>query len=398
MEQNRGNMRIPNDSGYHALRAITLAALSGALGACSSDDSSEDTQNSQSLNADAVIFGEDGTSDGTSSSVPGYFSGTACAGQSAGAEAAPAVLQLLVDTSGSMDQNAPGARGSKWTVTRRALLDAVQGMPGDTSVGVVFYPNVENDSEPCIAEQTAVTAASLDDDGSAQRRRIQQAFARQNPEGGTPTHDAYRYALTQVEATQAVGSRFVVLITDGIPTYSLGCQGTGRPQDAVDVGPMIVEAAAAALRGVRTFIIGSPGSEDARQDLSRMAQAGGTARAQCSHDGPSFCHFDMTSESDLGTGLESALGIISGVALSCQYGVPLAPAGSTLDPGKVNVLFTPPGGAQELIGQSSDGSCSEGWEYSQDQRQIRLCGSTCERVQSLEGNLTLQFGCDTELR
>jgi hypothetical protein len=288
-------------------------------------------------------------------------------------------------------------------VTRRAVLGAINGMPADTSLGVVFYPNRENnddDDGQCIDRQTAVPIEALDDAGSQQRQRIQQAFQRQNPEGGTPTHDAYQYAVSDMSATSAVGARFMVLITDGIPTFSLGCDDSNRQEqnDAVDPTPLIAEAAATLARGVRTFVIGSPGSDDARESLSRMAEAGGTATAQCSHTGPNFCHFDMTRETDLEAGLQGALGIIAGVALTCRYSVPQAPLGAMLDPGKVNVLFTPPGGSQELIGQSLEPGCSEGWAYSGDQTQIQLCGATCERVQASDGSLTLQFGCATELR
>jgi len=106
----------------------------------------------------------------------------------------------------------------------------------------------------------------------------------------------------------------------------------------------------------------------------------------------------MTREQDLSAGLTNTLGIIAGVALGCRYSVPVAPDGATLDPGKVNVLFTAPDGVEELIGQSLDSGCSEGWQYSEDQSQIRLCTNTCERVQGSEGSLSLQFGCATELR
>lgn len=379
-------------------RAAAVLLVTGALLACASDDVGAGADGSGvGLGPDGPIFG-DGSGASQSSTVPGYFDGAACAGQSAGAEAASSVLQLIVDTSGSMNQNAPGARGSKWTVTRRAVLDAVNGMPSDTALGLIFYPNVPVDANPCFDQQTAVGIAELDNQGSQQRQRIQRAFQRQGPNGGTPTHDAYRYALDEVSEAPAVGSRFVVLITDGIPTYALGCVGTGRQEDAVDTAPLIAEAAAASARGMRTFVIGSPGSEDARESLSRMAEAGGTAPAQCSHSGPNYCHFDMTRERDLGEGLVNALGIISGVALSCRYAVPQPPSGATLDPGKVNVLFTPPGGPEELIGQSLEAGCNDGWQYSDDQSQIRLCSSTCERVQASEGSLTLQFGCATELR
>jgi hypothetical protein len=374
---------------------LLLAALLAPAASCSSEDPGDGVDLNAGSGLEGPIFDDGSSSEGN---VPGYFDGQTCATQTAGAELLPSVMQLLVDTSGSMNDDAPGERGSKWTVTRRAVLQAVNAMPAESAVGLIFYPNVPNNQRPCIALQTAVGIAPLGDAGTAQRRGIQRAFQRQGPLGGTPTHDAYQYALSQVGETAAIGPRFVVLITDGIPTYSLGCEGTGQAEDAVDPSPLIDEAAAASSRGVRTFVIGSPGSEGARASLSRMAEAGGTALDNCSHTGPNYCHFDMTSQDDLGAGLESVLGIISGVALGCRYAVPQSGDGALLDASKVNILFTPPGGAQELIGQSLDPACSEGWQYAEDQTQIRLCGSTCDRVQELEGSLTLQFGCATELR
>jgi hypothetical protein len=237
-------------------------------------------------------------------------------------------------------------------------------------------------------------------DAGQQRQQIRRAFANQDPEGGTPTHDAYVYAVEALERSDAIGSRYLVLITDGIPTYTLGCDISGRQGDenAVDPAPLAGAAASAAAAGVRTFVIGSPGSEGARESLSRMAEAGGTAPAGCSHTGPDFCHFDMTSESDLGAGLADALSAISGLALSCNYDIPAPPLGAVLDRGKVNILFTPPGGDVELVAQSPDGTCTEGWQYSEDGAQIRLCGSTCERVRGSQGGLSLQFGCSTQVR
>jgi len=376
-------------------RRFLLGLLAPILASCSPsklDGGSSVEDNS--LGAGGPVF-EDGPEG--SATIVG-FDGQACVGQTAGTEVAPSLLQLLVDTSGSMNQNAPG-RGSKWVQTRRALLGAIDGMPDDTSVGVVFYPNVPgNTAMPCFDRQTAVNLARLD--AGQQRQRIQQAFANQNPEGGTPTHDAYAYAAAELAHSATMGQRFLVLITDGIPTYSLGCDIASRQgnDNAVDATPLVGEAARALASGVRTFVIGSPGSEAARESLSRMAEAGGTARGACSHTGPDFCHFDMTTETDLGSGLDAALKAIAGLALSCSYDIPEPPLGSVLDPGKVNLLFTPAGGQLELVGQSPNGTCSEGWQYSDDGTQIELCGSTCERVRSSRGSLSLQFGCSTQVR
>jgi von Willebrand factor type A domain len=364
--------------------------------ACSSDDDGGNDVPGEG----GPIF-DDGTGpDFGDDPEEGSFNGDrACAGQTAGVETTPAVLQLVVDTSGSMNQGAPGTRSSKWIVTRRAMLDAIDEMPASTSIGVVFYPDASIDEIPrCFDEEADVAIQQLEGDRSPQRQRIQRAFETQSPDGGTPTHDAYRYAFDQLAASDAVGSRFVVVITDGTPTFSLGCVGTGLIEDPVDPTPLVGEASRSLERGVKTFVIGSPGSEGARESLSRMAEAGGTAAAGCSHQGPNYCHFDMTEEQDFATALTRALGTISGLALSCSYDIPQPGGGQVLDPAKVNVLFTPPGAATELIAQNAGGTCNEGWQYSENGSRVELCGSTCDRVRSSDGSLTLEFGCTTEVR
>jgi hypothetical protein len=307
-------------------------------------------------------------------------------------------VELLVDTSLSMDERAPGSNRSKWIETRRVMLDAIDLMPRTTSVGVVFYPDVEVGADPCFDSEADVAVAALGSSTSQQRSRIRDAFERENPRGSTPTHDAYRYALDELAAAPGVGQRFLVLITDGVPTYALGCEGSGQQQDPADPTPLIPEAASALGRGIKTFVIGSPGSEGARRSLSQMAEAGGTASDGCSSDGrPHYCHFDMTQEDDFAQALRDALASISGIALSCAYDIPEPPSGGTLDLTKVNVVFKPPGADRELIPQSPAGTCADGWQYSADQSQVLLCGDTCDRVSSSTGQLSLEFGCTTRV-
>jgi hypothetical protein len=385
-------------------------ALTGVMlvvaGACSSSIDDEEATGGTPLggNASGANFG-DGISEGTG---VGFDGNSACVGETAGAEVSPTVLQLIVDTSGSMDDDAPGrVRGSKWEATRSALLSAIDKMPASAAVGVVFYPDVENDDDDdnddansCFDRQTDVPLEVLSNPGSQQRGQIRGAFQSQNPRGGTPTHDAYAFAVQDLESVNLPGTRFAVLITDGIPTFSLGCDDSNRGQDnAVDSSPLVGEAARSLSRGIRTFVIGSPGSDGARESLSRMAEAGGTATPGCSHDGPTYCHFDMTQAQDFATALADALGQIAGLALSCSYDIPSPPNGGQLDPAKVNVLFRPAGGQEEIIAQSLGQSCSEGWQFSPDGAQVLLCGSTCTRVRNADqGSLTLQFGCASAIR
>jgi hypothetical protein len=380
-------------------RSVVVSLCCGVwlsqLGACSSDDSKKDDEDVE-LGPVGPIFGEDDI-DGPDFGDNAQDPSNGCVGQTAGTEAVPAVLQLVVDTSGSMDQDAPGSNDTKWSITRDAMLTAIDEMPSSTSIGVVFYPDAAITEDTCFDAETDVSIARLDGASSGQRTRIERAFERQSPDGGTPTHDAYRYAYNELAEADVIGARFAVVITDGTPTFSLGCVGTGLISDPVDPTPLVGEAERARERGVSTFVIGSPGSEGARESLSRMAEAGGTAKAGCSHSGPNYCHFDMTESANFATDLRDALGTISGLTLSCAYDIPSPPSGQTLDANQVNVLFTPKGEQAELIPKSPGGTCNEGWQYSGDGKQVLLCGETCDRVKGSDGSLALQFGCATRI-
>jgi hypothetical protein len=378
-------------------RTSIRAALSlcSILAACSSDAPRNDG-GATDLPGGPIFEDPGGPDFGSGSEEPGATN-QGCVGQTAGTEAVPAVLELVVDTSGSMDRDAPGTRDTKWQVTREALLGAVEQMPGNTSIGVVFYPDVPNTASSCFDSEADVAIAPLASTGSSQRRAIEGAFASQTPDGGTPTHDAYRYAYTELARSSATGNRFAVVITDGTPTYSLGCVGTGLVSDPVDPSPLVGEAERARQQGVSTFVIGSPGSEGARESLSRMAEAGGTAKPGCSHSGPNYCHFDMTQSGDFAEDLRTALGTISGLALSCTYDIPEPPSGQLLDPGRVNVLFTPRGGSAERVAKSETSACEEGWRYSDEGAAVLLCSATCDRIRSSQGTLSLEFGCATEV-
>src|SRR6185503_4434963 len=138
------------------------------------------------------------------------------------------------------------------------------------------------------------------------------------------------------------------------------------------VDPTSVVAAIHAARraGIRTFVIGSPGSQrtnsrgdDARPWLSAAAEEGGTASFQCSHSGPNFCHYDMTRESNFGRALRGAFEDIARRAVHCDVPLPDPPQNETLDRGRVNVVFTSADGASTLFARDESPSCGLGWQY-----------------------------------
>jgi len=195
----------------------------------------------------------------------------------------------------------------------------------------------------------------------------------------------------------------MLLITDGWPTFSENCVGNGTIESPVDPNPLVNAIYAARRAGVRTFIVGSPGSQrtnsrgdDARPWLSGAAEAGGTAARQCSHSGPDFCHYDMTRESNFGRALRDALDDIERRIVRCDVPLPDPPQSEALDPGRVNVVFTSNDGTSTVVARDDSQSCRTGWRYSNDQRSIVLCDATCGAVNGEIGSkLELVFGCES---
>ncbi len=302
-----------------------------------------------------------------------------------------------------MNQAANGSNNqSKWVVTRSALIQAVpgdgtaayQGLSAGTAVGVFFYPNkqstptvAQQDLSACLDTAALIPMAQLGDPAAAnsQRALIRQAFQDAVLAQGTPTYDAYTYALTNstlsANAAALPGAPYQLIITDGQPTVAQGCSNPNGNISDVDASP-IVQAVSDAWtqNGVKTFIIGSPGSESGRAWLSQAAVAGQTAAAGCNVAGPNYCHMDMTTAPDFSAALSAGLAQVTTQIASCTYTVPAAAAGQTLDLTKISVIANLSSGSHLLM-QDTQGDCTVGWQFD-DNKNIKLCSQTCAMVQA----------------
>lgn len=339
------------------------------------------------------------------------ISDVACAGWQHEGEVLPSTIQLVIDVSSSMRQPAPGTDRSKWEVTRDLLLEGIvgvegSGLPGAVAVGVLFYPNqagVEGTPEPqdvseCVNIDALVPAASLGGADGEHRELVRDVIENAVTETWTPTHDAYRYALDEgLLPSEILGNKFMLLITDGTPTISLECTQQQGQGNGVDPEPIVDEIARAAQLGIRTFLIGSPGSEDNREWMSRAAVIGGTAPQGCNIAGPvgEYCHMDMTTADDFTQALRDGLARIAGVLTPCTYSYPEAPEGQSIDEDTINVVVRKSDGTSTLIVRDDQGECDEGWQRGNG-NEIRLCPATCSEVQ-LEPTTTVElaFGCDS---
>jgi len=343
--------------------------------------------------------------------------GTQCGEETVGVQPVPAVLEFVVDVSDSMGQDVNGDNimdgsdmQSKWEITQPALQAALDGLGDDVYVGMQFFPSRDAPQfgtpgtpvEACVDETTAHPIALLGPPGSPQRTLLSNAIATTPLSYGTPTHDAYLFALENgLAAHTGPGDKVMILITDGAPAQPLGC---GTVTVGVDPQPIIDEVAAAAVDGVTTFIIGAPGSqtdmsmppEDMRPWLSDAAIAGGTDFEGCSSAGPAYCHFDMTAAPDFGVALTAALAEIGGaVAETCTFTAPEEAGDDPLEFESTTVIMTRADQTSTLVLPDADADCAQGGWTLGAANEVILCPATCDLFQAQAGTeVSLSIGCD----
>jgi Mg-chelatase subunit ChlD len=323
-----------------------------------------------------------------------------CATSTVQSQLLPANILFVLDRSGSMACNPPpttdsptceaqptrasASKASKWEITTAALLGAIKNLPASASVGLTYFSN----DDACGV--TSTPSVSILPNTQAQQDAIEKNMKSVSPGGGTPivgaTILAYKHMHESALAGKLFGNEFVVLITDG--AQSEMCSFAPSCTDAASCVDLLVNQevpkAAGPGVGIRTFVIGVPGSEPARTVLSQIAQKGGTGPDGCDPQ-QGNCHFDMTMVTDLGPALSKALMEISGQTINCELDVP-QPATGELDINLVNVVYSPSdGSAPRVLRQDAHAACdagADGWQYADGNRKIRLCGQTCDSVRS----------------
>jgi hypothetical protein len=341
-------------------------------------------------------------------------------------EASPSKLELVIDVSSSMNSAAPGTNRSKWEVTREALIEAVPGLatggglPSNTAVGLMFYPNMINDTiakEPadpnvwdptvCINTSGETPMAILGtNEGDTHRNLLRQRLTEVVLGRGTPTHDAYDYVLynTVLSPQQMAieGDAYMLLITDGMPTLYKNCYNPAGRLSNLE-GDAVVGAVDNAYNlGVKTFIVGSPGSEEGRDWLSMAAFMGGTAAGGCnpsSASGP-YCHMDMTTAPDFSLALRNGLAQVMSQVAGCKFDIPTTSADGTMavDLEKIAPMIEFSSGKTLLVGRdtTSGSSCDHGFRILSS-TQMELCKATCaEMLGDSLATLRFIFGCSTE--
>lgn len=324
-----------------------------------------------------ISFGGGGSGGGLNlDSGSGGFSGDSgsCAAESQTADLVPLDLYIMLDRSGSMLTN------GGWGPVKTAL----DGFVADTAsagigVGLAYFPG----SPECMVgtySNAAVPIAALP--GNAQP--ISTSLAATAPGGQTPTLPAMKGAVDAMSAWLLLNpthTGVIVLATDGIPN---NCGST------VDNVAAVAQAALNDNPKILTFVIGV-GTE--LTSLDKIAQSGGTNKA-----------FLVDTTGNVTQQFIAALNAIRGGSIACEYLIP-KPEGGTIDPGKVNVQYTPGnGGAPETFPKvDNEAACgsADGWYYDNPSSptKVILCKAACDKAkQDSKATVSVAFGCKTVVK
>lgn len=384
---------------------FALALCLAVIGACSAgaDDTTSTTTTGSSTGqgtggggVGGAGAGGDGVGVSVGSTGTGSFQGEEC-GREAFGNAVPASVLIVLDKSGSM----AGGDGQpdKWTPTVAALTQLTQTASPDLKVGLNPFPGGDCDAEfdlqdGCcrdVSPAPVIPVRPLAESGPT----IVSWLAANDPNGNTPTLWALKYGYNIMRTLDTDGERFVLLVTDGAPTTADTIPGFGSVNvECLKLEDILAEAAGAAAgeTPVKTFVIGSPGTEGVTDFLSQLAVNGQTAPAGCS-PAAGDCHFQIGS-ANYQADLQEALDVIAGTVSECVFALP---EGEDIDPDKVNVIIETADGPVEVF---RDPAHLDGWDYvDSTQTKIQLFGPPCELYQSASGNrVVIVLGCETVVK
>ena len=315
-------------------------------------------------------------------------------------------LYFVVDASRSMAEGFLGSSVDKYTHALLAVRDLLREVGHRINYGAALFPEpVEDDTCAPGAEVFETAEGDALDCERLYGPVLSDFFGAvgdREPSGATPLAETLEALTANLESLE--GSTSVILITDGAPNChdGLGCPADecvpnlervdwgggvcGIDIDCCDasIDPLLALNCLDSARsldaiealeeeGIRTYVVGLPGSEVFGGVLDAMAAAGGTSR-----EGETE-YFSVTETDDL----EKALDEIGGEgSLGCSIELSEPPT----NPERINVYFD-----DELVQGDSD----DGWSYAEDAI-IELHGDACD---VLEGGTISQVqvveGCPT---
>lgn len=304
---------------------------------------------------------------------------------------------LVVDKSLSMNAQPEGFDSDKWTALRGALEGAFDATADRLSFGLDLYPysgtsgeDLDNDCQMPTGDEVVVEVQA----GTDATPLILAALDDNPPGGGTPTAAALARArayYTTGAGRDLKGEKYVLLATDGGPNCNKDltcaaatctvnmdglcggnlncCDGDLEPEGpwkCLDEDASVAAVKALADEGIKTFVVGIPGTETYADTLDLLAAESGVENP----DAPP-AYFAVSAEGGV-EALSSVLQeITTGLITTCRLQLENKP----LDAKQVYVSID-----GELIPRDDP----DGWQYdaSTTPPTVQLNGATCDKVET----------------
>ena len=296
----------------------------------------------------------------------GDLNGEACGGNMAMANHLPPDLLIVLDRSGSMNQNAAGmacnmAGCTKWDQMTAAINQVVASTQASINWGLMMFGSGTSNqgNQACAVRATANVPPAIMTAGAIAAAIV----AGSPPVTSTPTRAAELSAAAYLRTLTDTNPKIILLATDGQPN----CAAMGG-NGAVDDPAAIAAVGTVLGMGIPTYVIGV-GNTGADATLNSMAMAGG-------HPQPgSPQYYPVANTADLAAALTMIQGMVN---LPCKFGL----NGMVTDPGMVSVT---------IGGVKADPST---FTLDPGGRGITFTGATCDMLTA--GNITnvaINIGC-----
>lgn len=327
-------------------------------------------------------------------------------------------LYFALDASGSMLDPIPrgdsaaypelGAPHNRYEALGDAIETMLERIGHRTNYGAVLFPasgRACGAGDEILELQAGDTVSyALASRHGPVLQRLMSRIHRHDPDGGTPVGETLSAIAPRL--ANVPGERYVFLLTDGGPNCNeaIGCaidscipnieriEGTDGFRcdnevnccseallgsgNCLDSSGSLAAITALSELGIKTFVIGMPGSGTYAGLLDELAVAGGAAREE------SPAYYSVSDAAEL---LDTVSALGAKVGLSCAVPLTQPPP----DPDLVNVYFDGQLVAQDPI---------DGWTWADD-RTVAIVGASCALLEARQVlQLDVVAGCPVVIR